>query len=59
MEHEQGGSQHGLFTVFCCDEHGRELAKGVPVGHNGLARNDLGPKGSSVPQPGAGISAFD
>jgi hypothetical protein len=54
---EAGQSQHWSFTVRYCDEHRRELEKGVPVGAVGIdpALVEVHALGTEEPVAGNGI----
>ncbi len=60
-EEEHGSSEHWRFTVLYCDEHWRELSKGVPVGPVGLdgSRIVIEPTGTAELRTGGVIGAPD
>jgi hypothetical protein len=51
IDSERAESEHWIITIHYCDEHARELKKGVPVGPVGLdaSRLEVEPKGTREP----------
>jgi hypothetical protein len=57
-EIEVAESEHWMFAAYFCDEHAREMAKGVPLGVAGLdtSRLEVRSKGTEDPQVAATVA---
>ena len=60
VESERAETDHWVIVIHYCDEHMRELNRGVPVGPVGLdnSRIEVQPKGKAEPESGGTLHAI-